>query len=309
LARAGKAIELSERLKRLYAHGKLSADEYRQYRVDLDKTLAKLKKESVELIERRIRELDDALKKVESEKVRGEVSNPDYEFTRKSLILEKGDLESERDETELCVSDDYLRCLQRQIDEKKYTHYLGQHIDPKKILWGKGKGDPGEDFPPAWAFAVALMILTIAFIHGSVSGVRHMVVLMPLASLFAIIFATGIMHMSTVIAGIEAASPARAFKTVMLNIILLALSVAGLLFIVYLLISPGFAPPGLAYLLLPLFSLWILSAVLAYASTVFSVYSVYEATSAQALIASGAYWAVFFTINVVVQLFIFGGRA
>jgi hypothetical protein len=282
LEKARRILTIYDHLQALFAKGKVTQGRYAKHKESLDRMLTSLRTDNLKMIGEAMVEIEKALQKADTDRNAGVIDENRLLAIRKDLNLKKADLESDRDAMELCQGDDYVTCLRRQIDEKKYENYGGRKHTAKDVLSGNmemvDSAAFDDDNIPSWAWVIFLLMLVMAFVGGLISGSALLAIVVPIVIIANVAFMTAVVHMSTVAVGVLTASIERAFRCVMMCYVMLFVSAALLLAML------GFAliTPQLGWAILV--AVWIGLVVLAIFIPIYCVYSAYDSTVLQAIL-------------------------
>lgn len=284
LDKAKRVLTLHDRLQGLFAKGKVTGERYAKHKESVDRMLSSLRADNLKLINDSLAEIDKALQKAESDRNAGVIDDSRFHLIRRDLGLRKADLESDRDAMELCEGEDYVTCLRRQMEEKKYEHYGGSRHTAKDVLSGRREMPEGQgldDSIPSWAWITILLMLVIPFVVGLAWGSTPLAIGGPIIIVVDIAIMTGVLHMATVAVGVLTASKQRAFVCVMMYCIMSLVSAAFILALLGVAIVEMAVPQiGGALLVVA----WIAVVVLAVFIPIYCVYSTYDSTLLQAIL-------------------------
>ncbi|MFH0862493.1 MAG: hypothetical protein V1875_05615 [Candidatus Altiarchaeota archaeon] len=226
---ANRLIALDDRLLELLRKGKIKKGEYDNDFEAINRRLERLKVDNLRLIGQSLGSIGKASFALQNKKNAKQIGETEYLDIKHELVLKKNDLESERDAIELSHGAEYLACLRRRVQEKKYEHLRIVRFDvnriikmfpPRKATFAPPKAmiqAAGGNLPPLGAWAVAGAFVSAALWYG----MRYMdesVAYFPAAAVvFAIVFWSALLHASTRIVGLQGASYRRAFRCAMMD--------------------------------------------------------------------------------------------
>jgi hypothetical protein len=306
LKRAEKAAALSDRLERLFGEGRISEEKRARGFGALKETLSSLKAEHLALIVKALAEID-ALQKTVPDEPRADVAGTTAgRLSRKDLILKRGELESEKDMIELCGPEEYVLCLKRTLESKKYGEYWKGSFE-EKLSQYRASGE--DESIPVWLWTLAAVMVAATFSGGLVVGSFNGAIISVASLGVYVIVGIGLLHLATVLEGIGGASYGRAFNSF---IWYLPISAAAILIwgLVAVFAEPPIISQGMnaiygSQLMAPLmFTLIIVTLLVLFVIPVFSVASVYELSLWDALKVMFGYYCLGWVLKSLFDAFL-----
>jgi hypothetical protein len=323
LRRARNAVAVADRLQNQNAEGKLRGEKFLGQRESLNRLLSSLRSDNLAFVTHSIREVHAALEKVESQRKAAMLTEDEFHYVKRHLVMLHNDLEADKDAIELSSPEEYVTFLHNHLESKKYEHFWALKVDPRSILGGKiyhkreleGQSEHktghvvDEDAFPFWAFIVAATLILASFAAAMAFAPRETVFLYPVYTAIFIGLAGALIHVATMVAGIVTSSISRAFKCLMLDFLisLVFLTIVVLVFSY----SGEFAGKSpLSYAesasLSSRLILYVTGFIILCAVPFLCVRSVYDSNSGQAILAVAVNHAAWFVVNLFLRGFVMG---